>query len=988
MSNRPIQNIHFFLLGGVLVTCLAFPNPGVAQVAETFADGDFRSNPAWTGDVLEFVTVPHGADFALQTNGLAVSDTLQLRTQNSINTGSWRFRFGYRNGTLTNFNQVRFFLTSDSEDLESILDGYHLQIGTNNRNVRLYRSDPDVSDGRLLLGESADQIFPNTEDTLNVVVARDMDNTWFVTVDDELLFAATESATPATGASFSGVWIKHSATRTSDYFFDDIEITSELPPDVFPPRVVDQSFEKDVPGFILDFSEPLSASSLQATGAFSISTLGQPDAVSAINIPDRPDGSGVQLGLGTYPPAGDYEITVSSLTDLAGNAVADTTVSVTVHADTIAPRITGLDVLSAENLRITFSENVTRESTCVVGAYSIEPGVGTPASVTCVQPVVEASIVLEYPLAPGAYELFVSAVEDLSGNALADTSILFTIDFDGGTPIQGDIVVNEIFFDPPDTELEFIELFNRSSKSFDLSEFEFADNRAVFEPVSNVPLAFGPLEYAVLVRGGSDFATTFPGVRFIEPNVWPALNNSSDDVILKFGTTTVDSVSYDPSWGGKDVSLERIDPDGPGNRYSNWGSSIHPSGATPGSENSIFSPDNAGPEITFADQISTTRLRLYFSEPVDPAGLVPSNFSAGGLSPVAVYAVNRSAGATLDFDSEIDSDVLSANALVDLTGNPGLDLNIDIAGLPLVGDLAINEIMFDPRSNDDDGLANQPEYIELYNQTLKLLSLTSLFWTDSPDENEEADTIRVSGQPLAVLPENYAVIFAQKASLSPDEVYSNSSLVDAFPIPFQSSGVRLIHIGATSLGLVNDGGLIRLQRDDLAVVDEVDYDPDWHNPNLRDSKGVSLERVDPRAPSNGRFIWTSSVAPAGGTPGEQNSVFLSPDVKIADAGIEAAPSPFSPDRDGQDDLVAIQYSLEAAPSLVRVRIFDAMGRLVRTLEDAVLSSLTASLFWNGYDDNGNDLPVGIYVILLESISSDSGVSEKHKTAVVLARQLD
>lgn len=972
----------------VLFALTMVPSIAMAQVDEDFSDGDFTANPAWIGDTDLFTIVPDGSDFALQSAGDAVSDTLQLRTASTISYGTWSFRFAYRNGTLTNFNQVRYFLTSDIEDLEGGVDGYHVQLGTNNRNVRLYRSDPTASGDRILLGESLDQILPNTEDTVTVSVSRDLDNNWFVSMDGSLLFSASESASPAPASAHTGIWIKHSATRAADYLLDDVLVSDELPPDTFPPTVSSETYDNGEPGFVIDFSEPMLASSFQTAGAFSISSIGSPASVTAIDISGRPAGTGALLSLSSPPSSGDYDITISNVMDIAGNAIVDTTVTVTVIADETAPEVVSVAVVSASEINLEYSEAVSSASACSAVNYTVSGDVGNPSSVNCgADPVTDVDLIFQTPIEPGGYDLVVSNVADLSNNILADTTLNIVVDLTGDIPVAGDIVVNEIYYDPPDTDLEFVELYNKSGKTFDLSEFLVSDNRNVFETISDTPVLLEPDSYAVLVRDADVFSAAFPGVSFIAPPTWPALNNTGDAVILQYGSSTVDSVDFSPAWGGDEVSIERVDPDGPSNAFSNWGSSIDPGGATPGAINSIYAPDTGAPAVRFAEELADGRVILYFTEPIRSADFAANNFDLSGSTPASVSREDEGLVAILQFDASITASFLTIGVLTDLTGNSSEDVTVEIARLPGPGDITINEIMFDPRSNDQDGLADQPEYIELLNNTQGLLSLSGMYWTDIPDEDGEADTVRFVVEPSGIEADNYAIVFAQSGNLSRDEIYSNSDLVNAFPRGYASLGVNLLHVNASSLSLLNDGDRIRLHTSDDEVIDEVQYDPDWHHPNVDDARGLSLERIDPLSASD-RQNWSSSVAPEGGTPGDQNSIFLSPDQVQAESGITIAPSPFSPDRDGFDDIAAISFTLDSTPALIRARVFDATGRIVRIIEDAGISASTGSIFWDGFDDDGNNLPVGIYVVLLEAIDSTNGRTETYKDVVVLARQLD
>src|SRR5699024_4693529 len=72
--------------------------------------------------------------------------------------------------------------------------------------------------------------------------------------------------------------------------------------------------------------------------------------------------------------------------------------------------------------------------------------------------------------------------------------------------------------------------------------------------------------------------------------------SSTDDAIFIADSSgsVIDSVYYDESWHNpnlvdiKGIALERISPEGGSNDKSNWGSSVHPKGGTPNTQNSIY----------------------------------------------------------------------------------------------------------------------------------------------------------------------------------------------------------------------------------------------------------------------------------------------------------------------------------------------------------------------------------------------------------------
>ncbi|MEM8560255.1 MAG: hypothetical protein AAGG50_20740, partial [Bacteroidota bacterium] len=127
-------------LAFALLACL-IPLGAAAQLTDDFADGDFTSNPAWTGDTERFAVVPFEADFALRSDGLAESDTIALATPSTTAFGTWRFRFRFEDN-LTTGKGTRVYLVANTDDLKGEVQGYYVQIGTNNGDeIRLYRQD-------------------------------------------------------------------------------------------------------------------------------------------------------------------------------------------------------------------------------------------------------------------------------------------------------------------------------------------------------------------------------------------------------------------------------------------------------------------------------------------------------------------------------------------------------------------------------------------------------------------------------------------------------------------------------------------------------------------------------------------------------------------------------------------------------------------------------------------------------------------------------
>jgi hypothetical protein len=192
-------------------------------------------------------------------------------------------------------------------------------------------------------------------------------------------------------------------------------------------------------------------------------------------------------------------------------------------------------------------------------------------------------------------------------------------------------------------------------------------------------------------------------------------------------------------------------------------------------------------------------------------------------------------------------------------------------------------------------------------------------------------------------------------------------------------------IGASSLGLINSGELILLKDVKGNIIDSVWYSDKWHNKNFTSTKNLSLERINPQYNGNDPLNWSSSVNPAGATPGNLNSIYTQ---NISGSTeIFVHPNPFSPDNDGFEDFAIINFKLTQPVAQVRIKIFDSTGRLVRILTGNQPSGSEGSIIFDGKDDGGNSLRIGIYIIYLEAFNNNSGITESLKTVVVIARKL-
>ena len=70
---------------------------------------------------------------------------------------------------------------------------------------------------------------------------------------------------------------------------------------------------------------------------------------------------------------------------------------------------------------------------------------------------------------------------------------------------------------------------------------------------------------------------------------------------------------------------------------------------------------------------------------------------------------------------------------------------------------------------------------------------------------------------------------------------------------------------------------------------------------------------------------------------------------------------------------------------MNIYIFNVAGQLIRHLVKGELVGRDGSTLWNGLDDNGNRVPIGVYVVVTEVFNFDGKVKKFKNAAVVGTR---
>ena len=643
--------------------------------------------------------------------------------------------------------------------------------------------------------------------------------------------------------------------------------------------------------------------------------------------------------------------------------------------DLTPPVLVSATAINANLIDVLFNESVDQTTAELVGNYDIQPFQSASSATRDATNFALVHIVPFSPLANGnTYTIFTNSIDDISSNTSGSQSTNFTY-LVAELPSVGDVVINEFMCDPSPVvglkEVEYVELYNRSSKVLNVAGWKLGDASS-FGTGQNGWLL--PGEYIVLTATANvdSFAVATAVTSF------PSLNNADDAIVLYDNMgNKLDSIYYTSAWyhdSNKDdggYSIERINPDDPCTDLSDWQVSNNPLGGTPGAVNSVYNttPDAQGPLVTQIIASAPNTIELFFNEGMDAASLtgatlitnpaltIQSSFSTGDYPTSFTINFNELLVGSQAYQIELQN---IADCWLNLST---INSTFALAENANKGDLVINEIMFDPLTGGSD-------WVEIYNNSNKLIDLFE--WQIADNDNGEIANNKVIEEHYLLAPNDYVVI-----SKNVSHVIQNysASVVEKF-------------IESDLPSFTNDSSTIYLIDNQLFpsnnVIDKVSYDSKWHFKLLDNTDGKSLERIDPAGLSDSKYNWHTAAEAVGfATPGAENSQ-LRPTSN--NGTFEYSSETLSPDNDGFEDVLQINYEMVEAGFIGNFTVYDDRGRKIASVIQSELLASRGTFTWDGTRDDNTKASIGMYVGVFEAFNIKSGaVFSKNKTIVVAGK---
>ncbi len=300
-----------------------------------------------------------------------------------------------------------------------------------------------------------------------------------------------------------------------------------------------------------------------------------------------------------------------------------------ISKDTIPPKWISatINIQDSSRMELFFSEpiNISKAS------FDIDNGIGKPTKVE----LTDNKVYLQFQQKlkkNNRYNITVKNIMDYDGNTLQTKTKQIVIP---DKLIKGDLIINEIMFNPKEGLPEYFEIYNISEKILNLESLYFGTNsqkkKAKYKFAYKLPnntLIF-PKKYIAITKESNILKKEFnvsDTANIINVTKFPTLSNTGTTlyIINKKDSLIYDEVSYSEKWhhpiikNAQGVSLEKINPLFNGNDKNAWHSaSFNVNYGTPGYKNSqyvenpktnkkaettvridpeVFSPDNDGNE--------------------------------------------------------------------------------------------------------------------------------------------------------------------------------------------------------------------------------------------------------------------------------------------------------------------------------------------------------------------------------------------------------
>ncbi|HET6993331.1 MAG TPA: lamin tail domain-containing protein [Chitinophagaceae bacterium] len=263
-----------------------------------------------------------------------------------------------------------------------------------------------------------------------------------------------------------------------------------------------------------------------------------------------------------------------------------------INNDEFSPRLQRAWAIDNVTIILLFNEPIDSLKGAINSNYSLDGGLTISAASTIGPVFDKVQLKLATPMQPNTvYVVTAANVADCKNNIISSfNNVKVGLPADA---LPGDMIINEILFNPRPNSYDYVEFYNNSDKILDASHLYVANrnsNHAInsITLLTTIPWLVFPGEYVVITEDASSLS----GEYLVKNPEWvlslSSLPSFPDEdgfvLLLNFQGEILDEIDYRDDWHFKliadaeGVALERVDP----NKTSQDGGNWHSAGSTAG----------------------------------------------------------------------------------------------------------------------------------------------------------------------------------------------------------------------------------------------------------------------------------------------------------------------------------------------------------------------------------------------------------------------
>ncbi|MBU1373561.1 MAG: lamin tail domain-containing protein [Bacteroidetes bacterium] len=530
-----------------------------------------------------------------------------------------------------------------------------------------------------------------------------------------------------------------------------------------------------------------------------------------------------------------------------------------VNYDALIFKVDSFYKLTDSTLLISFSKSLD-QSALITTNFTIQPSISLKSITSDIS---QQKITLTFSKFQPAtnFQLQLGNINDCSGKAITGNKN-FSFKTAALRPDTAKLIISEIFADPsPEVGLpliEFVEIFNNSKDTVDLKDYSISNGTSKGKFGTKKIL---PNDY-IIVCAVADTLAYQPFGKVIAPSSFPSLLNTTGRIILKSHTEKlVDSVAYADTWYKNSLkkpggwTLEKISlKEKSCNGFYNWAASENSIGGTPGKINSINNNFNTASDLKIQQivMLNDTIIEVFLNFYSDTSKINQAIFSSQklGLPKQVVFNKINYRSFKLYYSQPFQEGVPYTILASNLFNCNGFEMNDSQSFTkpfvtPINYPVVINEIFPDPSPSI--GLP-ESEFFELKNLSDSTVSLVNMIY--------EYGTRKIIFNKGSIQPNGFLIVCADRDTLD-YQVYGKTLGLASFP------------------ALNNEKGTLVLKNNKGTEFHRLSYDSNGYKDAVKKTGGWTLELIDPLSTCKPSQNYSASVDVTGGTPGRQNSIYLS-----------------------------------------------------------------------------------------------------------------